>query len=138
MRNLGGAIGIALIDTILTERTPGHVAAIVAKLQAGDRATAAFAGLPLDRFHGTPLGPIDEITRQIVEPLVRRAALTQAFNDAWLLIAALFLLSLLAVPLIRRAHLKPTAMGPGHRRRLGGHSCPEILPGGAVLSATSV
>jgi DHA2 family multidrug resistance protein len=113
MRNLGGAIGIALIDTIITERTPGHVAAIVAKLQAGSRATADFVGLPLDRFHGTPLGPIDEITREIVEPLVRRAALTQSFNDAWLLIAALFLLSLVAVPLIRRAHLKPSAMGPG-------------------------
>ncbi len=112
MRNLGGAIGIALIDTILTERTPGHVAEIVARLQAGDRATARFVGLPLGQFHGTALGPIDEVTRQIVEPLVRRAALTEAFNEAWLLMAGLFLLSLLAVPLIRRAHLRPSAMGP--------------------------
>ncbi len=113
MRNLGGAIGIALIDTLLTERTPTHVAAIVAKLQAGSRATARFVGLPLGQFHGTPLGPIDELTRQIAAPLVRRAALTEAFNEAWLLIAGLFLLSLLAVPLIRKAHLKPSAMGPG-------------------------
>jgi DHA2 family multidrug resistance protein len=113
MRTLGGAIGIALIDTILTGRTQGHVSAIVARLAAGDRATAAFVGLPLDRFHGVPLGAIDTLTRQIVEPLVRRAALTQSFNEAWLLIAGLFLLSLAAVPLIRKAHLKPTPMGPG-------------------------
>ncbi len=111
MRNLGGAIGIALIDTILTERTPRHVAAIVAKLAAGDRSTAAFVGLPLGRFHGLPLGPIDALTRQIVEPLVRKAALTESFNDAWLLIAGLFLLSLLAVPFIRRANPKPEVIG---------------------------
>ncbi len=64
------------------------------------------------------------MTRQIVEPLVRRAALTQSFNDAWQLIAGLFLLSLLAVPLIRKTHLKPSAMGPGTTHL--GHSCPEI------------
>jgi len=102
MRNIGGAVGLAVIDTIMETRTAGHAEAIIAKLQAGDRATAAFVGLPLERFTGAPLGPIDETMRQMVAPLVQRAAATMSFNDAWLLLGALVALSLLAVPFVGR------------------------------------
>jgi len=51
MRNLGGAIGLALIDTVLEQRAPAHIAAIVARLQAGD-AISGPSGRPADRaFH---------------------------------------------------------------------------------------
>jgi DHA2 family multidrug resistance protein len=102
MRNIGGAVGLAVIDTIMETRTAGHAEAIIAKLQAGDRATAAFVGLPLERFTGAALAPIDETTRQMVAPRVRRAAATMSFNDAWLLLGALVALSLLAVPFVGR------------------------------------
>jgi MFS transporter, DHA2 family, multidrug resistance protein len=102
MRNLGGAIGLGLIDTIIERRAPEHVAALVARLQAGDAAAARFIGLPTDRFKGVPIGPIDQATRDIVEPLVRRAGLVAALNDAWLFIGALVLISLLLLPLMRR------------------------------------
>jgi MFS transporter, DHA2 family, multidrug resistance protein len=101
MRNLGGAIGLALIDTVLDQRAPLHVTAIVARLQAGDAATARFVGLPTERFTGIPIGEIDEATRALVAPLVERAGLVAAFNDAWLLIGGLIVLSLLALPFLR-------------------------------------
>lgn len=101
MRNVGGAVGLALIDTILEVRTAGHVDTIIAKLQAGDRATAAFVGLPLDRFTGAALGPIDQATREMVTPLVQRAAVTMSMNDAWLLLGALVALSLAALPFVQ-------------------------------------
>lgn len=101
MRNLGGAIGLALIDTALAMRPEGHAAAIIARLQAGDRSTAAFVGLPLEKFVGAPMGPIDPGTIDLVKPLVERAAAVAAFNDCWLLIAGLLALSLLAAPLLR-------------------------------------
>ena len=41
MRNLGGAIGLAVIDTILEQRAPAHVASLVARLQAGDPGRAS-------------------------------------------------------------------------------------------------
>jgi DHA2 family multidrug resistance protein len=113
MRNLGGAIGIALIDTILEQRTPGHVDHLVARLQAGSADAAREVGLPLAQFHNVPLGPIDELTKAIVAPMVQRAALTESFNEAWRVIAALFAISLLALPLMRRAHIRDSAMGPG-------------------------
>src|SRR5206468_9579588 len=45
MRNLGGAVGIALIDTILYGRTGGHIEAIRERLITGDLATAQAIGL---------------------------------------------------------------------------------------------
>jgi DHA2 family multidrug resistance protein len=101
MRNLGGAIGLAIIDTILEQRTPAHVAGLVARLQAGDAATARFVGLPTERFTGVPIGPVDQATRDLVAPLVERAGLVAAFNDAWLWIGGALLLSLPLVALLR-------------------------------------
>src|ERR1700730_16822207 len=95
MRNLGGAIGLALIDTVLDLRIPVHVEAIVARLQAGDAAAARLAGLPTERFTGVPLGAVDDATRALVAPLVERAGLVAAFNDAWLLLGGLVILSML-------------------------------------------
>jgi DHA2 family multidrug resistance protein len=102
MRNLGGAIGLALIDTILERRTPAHVAALASHLQAGDRDTARLVGLPLFKFHNVPLGPIDEMTKMIVKPLVERAALTQSFNEAWIVLGLAFAVALCVLPFIGR------------------------------------
>jgi len=101
MRNLGGAIGLALIDTVLDQRTPTHVAAIVARLQAGDASAARLVGLPTERFTGMRIGAVDEATRALVAPLVERAGLVAAFNDAWLMVGGLVGLSMLALPLFR-------------------------------------
>ncbi len=101
MRNLGGAIGIAGIDTLLTERTPGHVASLVARLQAGDPAAAALAGLPTRLFHNQAMGPVDPVTQALIEPMVRRAALAQSCNEAWWILGGIFLLALLLLPLMR-------------------------------------
>jgi DHA2 family multidrug resistance protein len=103
MRNLGGAIALALIDTVLEQRAPTHAAHLVARLLAGDPDAARFVGLSTERFKGVPLGPIDQATKDFVAPLVERAASVAAFNDAWLLLAALVGLSLLAVPFFARA-----------------------------------
>ncbi len=101
MRNLGGAIGLAVIDTVLEQRTPGHVTELVARLEAGDAGAARFVGLPTERFTGVPLGPVDQATRDLVAPLVERAGLVAALDDAWLWIGGAMLLSLLLVPLLR-------------------------------------
>jgi DHA2 family multidrug resistance protein len=102
MRNLGGAIGIALIDTILEQCAPMHAAHLVARLQAGDPNAARIVGLPLARFHNVPLPHISQAMQDIVAPLVHRAALVLSFNDAWLLLGAAFALAFFAVPFLRQ------------------------------------
>jgi len=101
MRNLGGAVGIAVIDTILELRAPLHVTRLIERLQAGDPKAALEVGLPLDRFHNLPLGPIDEATKEAVRPLIERAAAVASFNEAYLVLGGCFLLSLLLLPLLR-------------------------------------
>jgi MFS transporter, DHA2 family, multidrug resistance protein len=102
MRNLGGAIGIALIDTILEQRTEGHFWNLVHRLQAGDPTAARIVGLPTHLFHNRAMGPVDPVMREMIEPLIRKAALVLSFNDAWLVVGGLFALSLLALPFIDR------------------------------------
>jgi DHA2 family multidrug resistance protein len=112
MRNLGGAIGLALIDTVLQQRTPDHIASIVARLQAGDASAARLVGLPTEHFTGVPIpvGEVDEATRALVAPLVERAGLVAAFNDAWLLIGGLVAVSMLV--LLVRAPSLPAGSSP--------------------------
>ncbi len=104
MRNLGGAIGIALIDTVIWVRAPFHVDRIVEKLLAGDAATALFVGLPTDRFTGKPLGPVDAETQEFARPLVERAGLVCAINEAWAMMALAMAIGLgaLLVSMLRR------------------------------------
>ena len=102
MRNLGGAIGISLVDTILERRPPLHVRDIVARLQAGDRATALLVGLPPDKFNGTPMAPVDEATKEQIAPLVERAALVLSFNEAWLMFGLVFAATAVAIAFMPR------------------------------------
>jgi DHA2 family multidrug resistance protein len=106
MRNLGGAIGLALIDTVIYGRTPVHARAITARLESGDVATATAVGIPRDLFLSHH-GPIDAATRALLEPMVQTLALVRAINEAWLLAAAITFSALIALPLARRPRGPP-------------------------------
>jgi DHA2 family multidrug resistance protein len=105
MRNLGGAIWIALLDTIL-ERRDTQVAGLLQRLHAGDPTAAAFVGLPVEAFHGQRIDSLDAIS-QFIDPLVQRAAAVAAFNEAWLVLGGFCALSLLALPLLKRRGAAP-------------------------------
>ena len=111
MRNLGGAIGIALIDTVIFGRAPMHGVEIAHRLQTGDMATAKFVGLPLDVFAERWSQPLNSGTRALLEPLIQDAAMTQAINEAWAMIAILTVAALICVPFAkpspRREHTLP-------------------------------
>jgi DHA2 family multidrug resistance protein len=107
MRNLGGAIGLAMIDTVIYGRAPVHAKAITASLQNGDVATAKAVGIPIDLFVSHH-GPIDDATRAILEPMVQSLALARAINDAWALVAAMTFCALLVLPFSRRPAVPTT------------------------------
>ncbi len=101
MRNLGGAIGLALIDTVIYGRAPILSSRIVASLQRGDTATASAVGIPLALFKAHGSGPLDAGTAAILKPMVEHLALARAMNEAWALVAVLTIAALLAVPFAR-------------------------------------
>ena len=97
MRNLGGAIGIALIDTILYGRTGGHAEALRDRLIAGDVTAAQAIGLDLNLFLHRP-DVSDATAEAYVRPLVERAAFALSANEAWALLAFAALLGIVLVP----------------------------------------
>jgi DHA2 family multidrug resistance protein len=87
MRNLGGAVGIALIDTVLYGRSSGHADALRQRLIAGDVSAAQAIGL--DRL------PSDI---SAAGPMIEQAAFAASANEAWALLSAVALLGLLLIP----------------------------------------
>jgi DHA2 family multidrug resistance protein len=102
MRNLGGAIGLALIDSIIYGRAPAFGAAIMARLQAGDMTTIQSLGLPLAQMIAAETDPAQQFA---VAAAIERLALVQAMNEAWAAIAVLTALAAVSLVLVgqRRA-----------------------------------
>jgi DHA2 family multidrug resistance protein len=98
MRNLGGAIGIALIDTILYGRTGGHAEALRDRLIAGDITAAQAIGLDQKLFLHRPPDVSDATVEAYLRPMVEKAAFALSTNEAWALLAFAALLGLLLVP----------------------------------------
>ncbi|KTF70062.1 DHA2 family efflux MFS transporter permease subunit [Sphingomonas sp. HT-1] len=104
MRNLGGAVGLALIDTTIFSRATTAGTEIANRLRAGDVATAVRIGIPRDAFLEQRGQPLDDFATEMVRPLVERAALVPAVNTAWLLCG---LLTIAAVAMLFWVRLAP-------------------------------
>jgi DHA2 family multidrug resistance protein len=92
-RNLGGAIGIALIDTVMFSRSPDFTDLIMTTLRSDPAKAATILGLPIDDL---PL-PEDSSGLLGIMDSIQGAALTMAINECWLMLA---LVSLVALPLL--------------------------------------
>jgi MFS transporter, DHA2 family, multidrug resistance protein len=99
MRNLGGAIGIAVIDTILYARSAVHAENFRDRLLAGDATAAQAIGLSKEIFARRLPGPPDAQAVAFVRPMVEKASLALSVNEAWALLAWVAVLGLLLVPL---------------------------------------
>jgi DHA2 family multidrug resistance protein len=128
MRNLGGAIGIALIDTVIYGRAPVLGRDIIRRLRAGDEATAKAVGIPLDLFRAQGHGPIDADTAAILRPMIDHLALARAIDEAWLLMAALTALALLSLPFCEaRPPLSTRMAGEENVEGMAGASPADVL-----------
>ena len=87
MRNLGGAIGLASIDTLLYGRTPTIGRSLEQGLRSGDAGAATTVGLPPAVVAAQAGHPLTPGQAAIVTRLIGHAALTLATNEAWLLLA---------------------------------------------------
>jgi DHA2 family multidrug resistance protein len=109
MRNLGGAIGLALIDTVIYGRSPVHVEHMVEKLKLGDIVTGRLVGLPEGSLTGVAPQNVDPDTVALVRALVEKAALVIAINEAWAMLAAFSALATVCVVFLRPAPDEVTA-----------------------------
>lgn len=113
MRNLGGAIGIALIDTILYGRTGLHARVLQQRLLAGDSSAARAVGLDPALLANRPHTPLDDATREFLRPLIEKAAFVASANEAWLLLASFAVLAALIVPFAWKREAAGAAVASG-------------------------
>ena len=101
MRNLGGAIGIALIDTILYGRSAIYAEDFRVRLLAGDVSAAKAIGLDPALLANRPPGPPDAAAVAFVRPMVEKASLALCVNEAWAMLACVAIAGVLLVPFAR-------------------------------------
>jgi DHA2 family multidrug resistance protein len=114
MRNLGGAIGLALIDTVIYGRAPVIAERLGQALYRGDVETARLVGLPMKEFmRYIPGTQLDVNAMGYARSAVMRQATVEAINEAWAMIAVLTLLGAIAVSVIRLRMVAPPGVPVG-------------------------
>jgi MFS transporter, DHA2 family, multidrug resistance protein len=116
MRNLGGAIGIAIVNTLLQDQTRIHVARFGESLGEATRIApdviahlaARFGQFTADATHAMMLAQAE------IAQVIARAALTLAFNDVFRLMAWMFVAALMLVPLCRPVQTSPASVSEVH------------------------
>ncbi len=100
LRNIGGAIGIAMVDTILWQRGPIHAEALGRRLASRDPDAIEQVGIPTAVMPppGVPLNPSDVA---LARPLLERAGLVEAINEAWWILAIATFAAIAVLPLAR-------------------------------------
>jgi MFS transporter, DHA2 family, multidrug resistance protein len=110
-RNLGGAVGLALINTLLNNRWDLHLARLHESVQWG-RSTAVETLSNLTLRFGTLGSDAAQAALKTLSNMVRREALVMSFADVFLILTALFLAMACATPFIKKP--REGAGGGGH------------------------
>jgi MFS transporter, DHA2 family, multidrug resistance protein len=102
MRNLGGAIGIAAIDTLYQQRAFLHVARLSEHLTQTALDLQPAADRLLARIDATLAGETQLAALRALQAIVEREAAVMAYNDLFFILGMALLAGLLLVPLLKR------------------------------------
>ncbi|HYB08361.1 MAG TPA: DHA2 family efflux MFS transporter permease subunit [Alphaproteobacteria bacterium] len=110
MRNLGGAVGIAVSAAILNDQTNIHFLRIASHLTPANGAMERLLGEMVQRYGAMPGSPHlgQQAALEQLWHLVYREASTLAYADAFRVIMLTFVVATLLVPLLRKV-TPPTA-----------------------------
>lgn len=117
MRNLGGAIGIAICGTILNDRTNLHFARLSEHLNSANTTAQQTLNQLSAKFAASNAGDVvhgHAAALKQVWSLTYREARVQSFADAFLIIAASLALATLLVPLLRKVATPATPSPDAH------------------------
>jgi DHA2 family multidrug resistance protein len=104
MRNLGGAIGIAVCGTILNDRTNLHFERLAERLTASNEAMNEFLQRATDMASSIGIDALNAPTAALKQlwSLTLREAQTQTYADSFQVVMVCFVLATLLVPLLKK------------------------------------
>ena len=111
-RDLGGAIALATIGTVMNDRLHFHWNRLIEAINPARPAVQHFLDMQTNRFDALVPGDPGRAAVKLLADLVQREALVLTYNDALMLIGGLFVAALFMMPLVRRPRATPVS--PGH------------------------
>jgi DHA2 family multidrug resistance protein len=102
MRDLGGAIGLASIGTIMNKRLHFHWNRLIEDINPARPVVQHFLDSHANRFESLIPGDPAHAATKLLSGIAQREALVLTYNDLLLLLGALFVLGLMLLPLVRR------------------------------------
>ena len=100
-RDLGGALALATIGTIMNDRLHFHWNRLVQDVNPARPAVQHWLNMQTSRFDPHFAGGGEAAAIKLLGQVVEREALVLTFNDAILLLGALFVVGLILMPLVR-------------------------------------
>jgi DHA2 family multidrug resistance protein len=116
MRNLGGAVGIAMSGAILNDRTNFHFLGIASRLNPANGPMARLLSGTAEQYGAIPGSPHEGQAAALKQlwALAYREASTLAYADAFRVIMVAFVVVTLLVPLMRNVKPSPAAAQAAH------------------------
>jgi DHA2 family multidrug resistance protein len=109
-RNLGGAVGLAVINEILNDRTDLHISRLQDRVHWGNTTATEMLNMLTQRMQG--LGDASLMALKQLSQIVHRQAVVMGYGDAFLMLTVFYVgLSLLVMLLKKPALL---SSGSGH------------------------
>src|ERR1700742_4134034 len=105
MRNLGGAIGLALINEVLNERTDLHIARLQDRVTWANSMAVETLNNFTQRMQG--MGDAAMMAMKQLSQIVHRQALVMSFGDVFFVIAVFYLALVAMVLLLDKPNLGP-------------------------------
>src|SRR4051812_10062014 len=112
-RNLGGALGLALINTVLNERTDLHIARLQERVTWGNATATETLNMFTQRMQG--MGDAAVMAMKQLSQIVHRQAVVMGYGDAFFILTLFYIGLSLTVMLLKKP--SAAAMGGGG----GGH-----------------
>ena len=111
-RDLGGALALATIGTLMNDRLHFHWNRLIEDVNPARPVVQHFLDTHSGRFDTLVPGDASRAAVRLLANLVQREALVLTYNDAIMLLGGLFVAALLVMPLVRRPRATPVS--PGH------------------------
>jgi len=112
MRNLGGAVGLAVINTVLNDRTDLHIARLQDRVTWGNTTATETLNMFMQKFQG--LGDSSLMAMKQLSQIVHRQAVVMSFGDAFFILTLFYLGLSLLVTLLNKPASPFGAGGDAH------------------------
>lgn len=114
MRNLGGAIGLAVANTLMIQLNKQHYGVLREAVVPGSSQTQIFLGGMQERMAGAALPNVESAALKQLYGMVMREAEVITLNTLFQILGLIFLLALLLMPWVSKVSTDASELGGGH------------------------